>query len=632
VRYLFVVLACLLFVPLVVAGSVAQDRVALEALYGATGGSGWHDSTGWLSSSDLGSWYGVETNSAGRVVRVDLQGNNLRGFLPSEIGALDRVEYFNVKLNRLEGELPAEIGGMVSLTHLLLNGRSFDMHEKNLPHPGKPPGGSGTTDRSNNFYGSFPSSIGDLENLLYLEASGTGLEEHTGFTGSLPSSIGNLHSLRGFYIGFNSFDDLPSSLKQLNDLRFLGIGYMNGKLDGFNGLGWLSGLDSLRVAWIGNNRYGGELPDLSRSSDLQLLAVDRAGFSGEFPAYLVDGTLPRVNMLQLAWNSFTGELPEFGVTGLTAFTIVGSDMHGEIPHSFWEKNRRIINTDFDRNNFVGTLPEDLTHLTGLRNLRIANNDMHGPWPTFDWENEAGRDRHPLRSFSRLSMQNNRFVPDDVLREVNGRPLIEWYTDRDWTWFRTGGQVFGASAVARAQEGGVFEYEFFEVSHPDNRYQWRKDGEDLSGATNRRLRVTDVSPSDEGVYTLRVSNPQVPFSSVSEEVVFELGEPTSAPEEDASQEESEEDVFDPSVYASPRSGFSVDDRVRVVDTAVFSTGYYSYDGVDWTSFDFREEEFNGWMLEEATTSGVPVDARYYAVFSCSWSNQWVCEDTWQVLVQ
>jgi hypothetical protein len=84
------------------------------------------------------------------------------------------------------------------------------------------------------------------------------------------------------------------------------------------------------------------------------------------------------------------------------------------------------------------------------------------------------------------------------------------------------------------------------------------------------------------------------------------------------------------YSEPRSGFVVDDRVWVVDTVVYDTGYYSYDGVDWTSFGFREEEFSGWVFEEASTSGVPVDARYYAVFSCSWSDGWDCEDTWQVL--
>ena len=36
-----------------------SDRVALEALYRATGGDDWTDNTNWLSDEPLGEWYGV---------------------------------------------------------------------------------------------------------------------------------------------------------------------------------------------------------------------------------------------------------------------------------------------------------------------------------------------------------------------------------------------------------------------------------------------------------------------------------------------------------------------------------------------------------------------------------------------
>ena len=39
-------------------GSAATYRVALEALYDATGGPGWTDNTNWKTSAPLGKWFG----------------------------------------------------------------------------------------------------------------------------------------------------------------------------------------------------------------------------------------------------------------------------------------------------------------------------------------------------------------------------------------------------------------------------------------------------------------------------------------------------------------------------------------------------------------------------------------------
>jgi hypothetical protein len=65
---------------------------------------------------DLGDWYGVETDSQGRVVRLNLADNNLRGELPSSIGNLSRLQYINIKQNRLTGRIPpaSETGGRLN--------------------------------------------------------------------------------------------------------------------------------------------------------------------------------------------------------------------------------------------------------------------------------------------------------------------------------------------------------------------------------------------------------------------------------------------------------------------------------------------------------------------------------------
>ena len=52
------------------------DRVALVALYNATGGASWRRSTNWLSDQPLSAWYGVTLDGNGRVSELRLSTNN----------------------------------------------------------------------------------------------------------------------------------------------------------------------------------------------------------------------------------------------------------------------------------------------------------------------------------------------------------------------------------------------------------------------------------------------------------------------------------------------------------------------------------------------------------------------------
>ena len=57
----------------------ATDRVALMQLFEATGGTSWENNTGWGTSAPLGDWHGVTVDDAGRVIKLDLERNNLTG-------------------------------------------------------------------------------------------------------------------------------------------------------------------------------------------------------------------------------------------------------------------------------------------------------------------------------------------------------------------------------------------------------------------------------------------------------------------------------------------------------------------------------------------------------------------------
>ena len=129
-------------------GTVATDRAALVALYDATGGANWTNSTNWLSSEPLSSWSQVLTDTNGRVTLLSLASNGLSGAIPEELGDLTRLRILNLAENALSGEIPSSLGNLASLERLALN--------------------------KNGLSGAIPSSLGDLTRLeiLWLDSNG----------------------------------------------------------------------------------------------------------------------------------------------------------------------------------------------------------------------------------------------------------------------------------------------------------------------------------------------------------------------------------------------------------------------------------------------------------------------------
>ena len=99
---------------------VAMDRTALEAVYKALAGEGWRNNTNWLSQAPMASWHGVETDDEGRVVKLDLNFNELSGEIPPEIGRLTELRYLALSASggRVRGKVPGELGRLAKLEYL----------------------------------------------------------------------------------------------------------------------------------------------------------------------------------------------------------------------------------------------------------------------------------------------------------------------------------------------------------------------------------------------------------------------------------------------------------------------------------------------------------------------------------
>ena len=259
------------------------NREALVALYDSTSGANWKRNDNWLSDAPVGEWYGIATDTEGRVVRITLRDN------------------------ALEGEIPAEIGDLADLRSLRLD--------------------------HNQLSGPIPTTVGSLEHLAALWLGDNQL------TGTLPTEFAELDSLSGLWIGNNRLTGVvPTGLRDL-PLQFFEFAGNEGlcvpATEEF--VSWSAGLLS----------FAGPLCSEVDIAALRILyeTTDGENWTSS-EGWLGDGLLSdwfgvetdaigRVSELVLSSNGLSGNLPrELGdLQGLTRLDVGGNELWGPLPQS-----------------------------------------------------------------------------------------------------------------------------------------------------------------------------------------------------------------------------------------------------------------------------------------------------------
>uniref|UniRef100_A0A0E0JX91 Receptor kinase-like protein Xa21 n=1 Tax=Oryza punctata TaxID=4537 RepID=A0A0E0JX91_ORYPU len=257
--------------------------------------------------------------------KLFLDGNDLRGSLPSSVGNLpSQLNWLWLRQNKLSGTIPPEIGNLRSLTILYMD--------------------------NNLFSGSIPPTIGNLSNLLILRL------QQNNLAGSIPDSIGNLDKLNQFYLDGNNLNgSIPANIGQWKQLEKLNLSH---------------------------NSFSGNMPSevFKISSLSQNLDLSHNLFTGPIPLEI--GNLINLGSISIANNRLTGEIPStLGKCVLLEYLhMEGNLLTGSIPQSFMNL-KSIKELDLARNRLSGKVPEFLTLFSSLQKLNLSFNDFEGPVPS-----------------------------------------------------------------------------------------------------------------------------------------------------------------------------------------------------------------------------------------------------------
>ena len=374
----------------------------------------------WNAGTPIQQWEGIRLGGTPkRVHEIVLEGRNLSGRIPSEIGSLSGLKVFSLRGNgSMQGTIPPELGALSELQTLDLHGnflegqipvsltklfklKVLDLHANELEGTIPPAMGEMfNLERliisGNSLTGTIPPELSNLSNLQDLALSQNQLTGtipwelgnlqrlesldlwENQLSGNLPSQLGQLRNLSSIIIRGNSFTgEIPPEFAGLTQLYLLDLAenQLSGRIPD-----WISGLSRLDTLSLRDNQFSGPIPtELGQLTNLQQLYLSMNNLTGTIPSSL--GSLSELTNLNLRHNSLTGPIPpELGnLTKLESLLVGRNNLTGEIPSELGSLSR-LDALYLGYGSLSGSIPASLGNLSNLRYLQLEHNNLTGGIP------------------------------------------------------------------------------------------------------------------------------------------------------------------------------------------------------------------------------------------------------------
>lgn len=228
----------------------------------------------------------------------------------------------------------------------------------------------------------------------------------------------------------------------------------------------------------------GTLPEeLSNLTAIREISMERNKLSGTLP----DSWSALVNLqyLSLVLNQLSGTLPMSWsfLVNLQDLFLGGNQLTGTLPES-WSALVNLQRLNLYSNRLTGTVPASWSSLIQLRMLVLGNNKISG-----------------LFDFSSLTNLKDVNVSYNLLDFGDIEPNM---TVQKNTFNYSPQALIGEPGTITKNIGKEFRISVI-VGGSSNKYQWYKNGVNISGATGSEFVIPSVVPGDAGIYTYQITN-------------------------------------------------------------------------------------------------------------------------------
>ncbi|XP_009373239.2 receptor-like protein 7 [Pyrus x bretschneideri] len=327
-----------------------------------------------------------------RLERLDLSRNKIRGQVPKWMWntSIETLLLLDISSNFISDQPPL----LLPWVKLLCIRFSSNMFHGSLPIP--PPTMREYAAADNNFTGEISPLLCNMKNLQYLDLSKNKL------SGMLPQCLGNFSDqLILLLLGNNSFHGIiPQTYNKGSNLRMIDVSH--NKLQGQLPRSLVNCI-MLEYLVLSNNRFNDVFPIwLGTLLELKLLAMRHNGFYGGIGKSRKNVDFPKLRILDLAYNDFTGAVPSvfpditvnkstymytvvvYDVNGFTIVNIVDYQLTIATKglEQYYPKIREeFASFDISCNKFEGKIPEFIGNLKELRSLNLSHNILTGSIPS-----------------------------------------------------------------------------------------------------------------------------------------------------------------------------------------------------------------------------------------------------------